>query len=110
MQGDYDTFGVQARQAAVAQAGAESLSRPSAIPGPVPEELVVAASYSIGECIDLQPLPLLHNQHLTVSAKRPYLDAPDAILVNLGLFTDQDRYFAWLAPTRSTLDNNTPLL
>ncbi|MEW5300889.1 MAG: hypothetical protein WDW36_003783 [Sanguina aurantia] len=48
VKGDYDTFGVQARLAAVAQAGAEGSSRPSAIPGPVPEELVVAASYSIG--------------------------------------------------------------
>ncbi|KAM0908006.1 hypothetical protein ACQ4PT_015723 [Festuca glaucescens] len=44
----YDTFGFTAAEQARKQASKEQIERPSAIPGPVPDELVVPATTSIG--------------------------------------------------------------
>ncbi|XP_044466395.1 G patch domain-containing protein TGH isoform X2 [Mangifera indica] len=44
----FDTFGFTAAEFARKQAEKEQLQRPSAIPGPVPDELVVPATESIG--------------------------------------------------------------
>uniref|UniRef100_A0A453RG81 Uncharacterized protein n=1 Tax=Aegilops tauschii subsp. strangulata TaxID=200361 RepID=A0A453RG81_AEGTS len=44
----YDTFGFTAAEHARKQASKEQNERPSAIPGPVPDELVVPATTSIG--------------------------------------------------------------
>lgn len=44
----YDTFGFTATEHARKQASKEQKERPSAIPGPIPDELVVPATTSIG--------------------------------------------------------------
>ncbi|XP_006656099.1 G patch domain-containing protein TGH homolog [Oryza brachyantha] len=44
----YDTFGLTATEYARKQASKEQKERPSAIPGPIPDELVVPATTSIG--------------------------------------------------------------
>ncbi|KAL3701939.1 hypothetical protein R1sor_019961 [Riccia sorocarpa] len=45
---DYDTFGFTAAEIARRNAAKEAEKRPSAIPGPVPDEIVVPATQSIG--------------------------------------------------------------
>ncbi len=48
LQGAYDTFGTRAAEAARSTAQAEADARPSLIPGPVLDELVVPVASSIG--------------------------------------------------------------